>query len=345
MRVIHLMSTDDYSGAENVAISIVKGLNDKEIETFYATQKGIIDEFLKERNVENVIHINGLTVNEIKRIEREYNPDIIHAHDYRASVLAAIACKKAKLISHIHNNASWIKNIFHPYSWAFLLASYRFSKILIVSDSIEKEYVFSNCLKCEVVNVGNPVSRKDILEKVNKNYSKEYDICCVGRLTEAKNPQRFINIIKEIKEKKPNIKAIWVGDGELREKVEKIVKKENLVENIKFIGFQENPYVYMAQSRMFMLTSKWEGFGLVVYEALTLGLPSIVSNVGGLPSIVDDTCGKLCYKEDDFKEESIRLLNDEEMYSLKSNNAVEKSKKLDNSKEYINKIENLYENI
>ena len=111
------------------------------------------------------------------------------------------------------------------------------------------------------------------------------------------------------------------------------------------VGFQKNPYKYMACSKIFMLTSDWEGYGLVAFEALTLGLPCIVSNVGGLPKIVDDSCGMLCNKAGDFVHEAIELLNDSNKYVSKSKNAVKKSKKIENIVTYINKIDDIYSNL
>lgn len=345
MRVIHLMSTDDYSGAENVAINIVNGLYNLEIETYYATQKGKIDEFLKEKKVKNVIHIDALNVKEIRRIEKEYNPDIIHAHDYKASILAAIACKKAKVISHIHNNSPWIKKFFHPYSWVLLFASIKFSKILLVSDSIKNEYVFSKLISKKLEVVGNPISCEQITKNVTLNTEKKYDICFVGRLTEQKNPLRFIEIINGLKKQNPKIKVIMLGDGELKRECQKLINNYDLQENILLLGFKKNVFEYMNESKIFCLTSKWEGYGLVAFEALTLGLPAIVSPVGGLVDIVNNNCGKLCSSNTEFENEIFKLLNNVEYYNKKSYEAIIRSIDLENFAQYMKNIKKIYEEI
>lgn len=342
MRVIHLMSTDDYSGAENVAINIVNGLYNLEIETYYATQKGKIDEFLKEKKVKNVIHIDALNVKEIRRIEKEYNPDIIHAHDYKASILAAIACKKAKVISHIHNNSPWIKNIFHPYSWVLLFASIKFSKILLVSDSIKNEYVFSKLISKKLEVVGNPISCEQITKNVTLNTEKKYDICFVGRLTEQKDPLRFIRIINKVKETIPKIKVIMLGDGELRQECQELINNLNMRENILLLGFQKKVYEYMNESKIFCLTSKWEGYGLVAFEALTLGLPVIVSPVGGLVNIGNDECGKICNNDKEFESEIIKLLKDKRYLERKSEKAYDRAKNIENLESFMIKIKEIY---
>lgn len=337
MRVIHLMSTNDYSGAENVVFNIIKGTENK-VDVYYATQRGKITEFLDNWNIKNVIYINKLSISEIKRIEREYKPDIIHAHDYKATVMASIAVKNTKVISHLHNNSPWIKNIFHPYTWALLVASLRISKILTVSEAIKKEYVFSKLISSKIENVSNPVSIKSIQEKAGTNNEKLYDICFVGRLTEQKNPLRFINIIKQVKQNISNVRVIILGDGELKEICKQTINKLELTDNIQLLGFKKNPYKYMAKSKVFCLTSKWEGFGLVAFEALSLGVPTIVSNVGGLVDIVNEQCGKICKSDEEFLKEIIDILKYENVYKEKSKNAIQRANQLDNYKQYMERI-------
>ena len=115
--------------------------------------------------------------------------------------------------------------------------------------------------------------------------------------------------------------------------------------NIDFVGFQKNPYSYMIQSKIFMLTSDWEGYGLVAFEALTLGLPCVVSNVGGLPKIVDNECGKICRDNEDFIKECLSLLNNNALMEKKTNNAIEKSMHMDNFDNYIFELKSIYRKI
>lgn len=335
------MSTNDYSGAENVNFSIIEGLKDK-YDFYWVSRKGNINRYLEERKIK-WIEIEKLSIKEIKRVIKQFKPEILHATDYKASVICSFVKKDTYLIEHLHNNSPWLKKI-NINSIIFLIAGLRANRILTVSNSIEKEYIFSRFLKNKINNVGNPVSRKKILDKVNeKDYIKKYDICCVARLTKQKNPEKFIEIINELKKTYSDIKVIWVGDGELKKATIEKCKNLNLEENVKFAGFQKNPYIYMSQSKMFLLTSDWEGYGLVAFEALTLGLPCVVSNVGGLLDIVDDKCGRLCNINEDFIEELQSLLENEDYYTIKKNNAIEKSKKLDNFDIYISKIQKIYD--
>lgn len=342
-KILFIMNSNIYSGAEKVNISIINSIKDQ-YDFYWVSKDGKINDVLKKNDIKHIT-IKKLTISEIKRVIKEYNPDILHATDYKSSCICSVAKGKTYLIEHLHNNAPWLKKICLQ-SIAFLFAGLRADVILIVSQSIKNEYIFSKYIKDKIINIGNPVSAKEILNKISKDdYEKKYEICCVGRLTEAKNPYKFLEIINKITNQMPNIKAVWVGDGELKTDILSKCIKMKINKNIDFVGFHNNPYKYMANSKVFVLTSNWEGYGLVAFEALTLGLPCVVSNVGGLPDIVDESCGKLCENEDDFIKEIVNLLTDEKKLKEKSESALIKSKKLDNINEYMKKLEKIYKSI
>lgn len=342
-KILFIMSTNDYSGAEAVNFNIINSLKEK-FDFYWVSKKGNINKFLDENNIK-WIEIKELNVKELSRVIRIYQPSILHATDFKASCISSIFGKKIPVIAHLHHNNPWIKKI-NLKSILFLICSKHINKILTVSPAIENEYIFSKNIKEKIKCISNPVSRENILKKVsNQDYVKIYDICCTARITNVKRPFMFLEIIKKLKKDNNNVKAIWIGNGDLKEKCIEKSKEMGLENNIEFIGFQKNPYKYMAHSKLFMLTSSFEGFGLSAFEALTLGLPCIVSNVGGLKAVVNGECGKVCDNENDFYQASSILLKDELKYKKMCKNAIERSIELDNSNEYINNIETIYQKV
>ncbi len=339
-RIAHIINSNIYSGLENVVCTIMEQLQNQ-FEMIYVPQPGPIVEILDEKQIPYYL-IKKMSITEIRTFVVKWNPDILQAHDYTASVICALANPKIPIINHLHNNSPWLKNR-GLNSLVYLYAAIKADKILTVSKAIENEYVFSKYIRNKIEVIGNPVSRERILYNIKElSNNKKYDICCVGRLAEPKNPLRFIRIIKKITEKYPLIKVVWVGDGELKDLVLSEVKSLKLQNNIEFVGFQKNPHQYMNESKVFMLTSSWEGYGLVAFESLTLGLPTVVSNVGGLPNIVDNECGLLCETDDDFINEIDKLLNCSSYYDEKRRKAIEKSQKIENIKEYTSTLEKKY---
>lgn len=341
-RVLHVLSTNSFSGAEKVACDIISNIEDT-YDCYYCSPNGNIANYLIEKNI-SFCPIKSLNRSEIKKILEEKKINIIHAHDYRASFVCSTIKKNRKLIIHLHNNNPWLKRICLK-SFIFLFSSMLANKILIVSKSIEEEFIFSKLIRKKMNCIGNPVSRDNVLSFLEKNkYDKEYDLCCVARLSIQKNPFRFLKVVELIKKEIPSVKVVWVGDGELLKEITSKSKEMGLSNNVKFVGFKKNPYEYMKKSKVFLLTSDWEGYGLVAFESLSLGTPCVVSKVGGLVNIVNSSCGKTCdiNNVEEYVKECLKLLNDENYYKSKSEGAVIRSKELDNSNTYYNIIKKIY---
>ncbi len=338
-KIVHLTNSNVFSGLESVSCQIIEN-SSSDFDHIYVTKDGpIVDELIKRQI--NYELISKMNVREIRRIIKKTKPKLIHSHDFTPSFISSLSSGKIPIISHIHQNPEWLKKI-NIKSFIFLLSSLKAKKILIVSESIEKEYIFSKIIRKKIICVENPISCDRILEKCNINDKKKFDFCCVGRVEDVKNPYLFIQIIKKIKQKKKNIRAVWVGSGSLLDDLNEIVEIEHLQQNIQFVGFSDNPYQYLAKSKIFLLCSKYEGFGLVAFEALTLGLPCIVSNVGGLKNIVDNDCGHLCSTVDEYVNELEMLIENSDIYNKKSTKAKLKAKQLENYSSYFNKLDKLY---
>ena len=340
--VMFLVNSGNYSRAEQINLKIILSLREL-YKFYYVSESGVIDTYLKKNQIEHII-INKMNILALKNIEKQYHPDLFHATDYRVSVLCACANLKTPFISHLHNNPLWIKK-FHPYTFAYLFAALKSEYVLTVSESIEKEYIFSKIVRKKIICISNPVCCRDILKYYVQDQEKSFDLCFTGRFADQKNPLFFLNIVKRLKKKYPKLKAVMIGDGELRSVVEKQIEKYNLSNSIVLTGFQKNPYLFMGKSKIFFMPSKYEGYGLVFFEALTLGLPCVASDVGGIPSIVTEKCGFLCKKPSDYLKGIEVLLNDNELYQKYSGEARKRALQIENHSEYMKNMEHFYRRI
>ena len=341
MKVLHILNTNNFSGAENVVINIINNMKNNN-ELVYVSPEGPIRDYLEENDI-MYEPIKKVSINEIKKVAKKYKPDIIHAHDFTASIIAAIVSpKKVKVISHIHNNNFWIKKV-NLKTLIYLLSTIRYKKILIVSNSIINEYVFRKLIKKKTEVIGNVIDINKIKKlSEEKNIQNNYDVIFIGRLSMEKQPQKFIEIIKKLKEKNSEIKAVMVGDGSLKEECEKIIKDNNLEDNIELKGFKKNPYIYLKNSKILCMTSGYEGYGLVAVEALSLGKPVVATDVGGIPDIVNECCGRVTNSIDVMVKEIDKLLKDENYYKTKSNNTLKRIQEINDIDKYILKLEEIY---
>lgn len=339
-RVLHILNSGSYSGAENVVISIISNTKD-DVEGIYLSKDGSIRKILEEKNI-RFYPVKKLSVLELRKAIKDIKPDIVHAHDFTAGIMSAISIGQIPIINHLHNNSPWLQKLGLK-SILYAISTYRYKKILTVSDSVMNEFIFSDICKNKSEVIGNPIDVKKIVNSVeDKNICEPYEVAFLGRLSAPKNPFLFLEIMYELKKHLPSIHAKMIGDGELREQVEDKIKELGLEENIELLGFQNNPYEYLYQAKILCMPSAWEGFGLAAVEALALGKPVVATPVGGLVNIVDESCGKLCGTKEEFVEGIIRLLQKEIYYQDRVNKSIDKSRKLDNTTNYFNKIRKVY---
>ncbi len=339
MKVLHVLNTGEYSGAENVVITLIDSYKD-EVQGIYCGKKGPIEDVLEVHDIP-FASVPKLNIKNMKRVLRETVPDIIHAHDFTAGIICAMTGTKIPIINHIHNNPLWIKR-YNIRSIAYVISSLRYKKILTVSPSVMDEYVFGKWLKKKTVIVGNPIDTKKIIALAGHDNTKTYDIAFLGRLTTQKNPFLFLEIVKGVKEKIQDLKVIMIGDGELRKNIIELIQEHNLEDTITLVGFQKNPYMYLKRAKVLLMSSSWEGYGLAAVEALTLGLPVVCSEVGGLPTIVNNECGMLCGAEHEYIDELIQLIKDKKYYETKARKAIVRANELDNLEEYKQRMLNIY---
>lgn len=346
--VMHVFKSNIFSGAENVAITIINLINKNKannIDFVYVSPKGPICKVLEENNIKYE-GISKLNIKEIRRVYKKYRPDIIHVHDSYASCITSVSFANTKLISHIHGDPAWLKHI-NLKTIMYLLSTFRFNKIIFVSSVIRDDFVFSKLIKNKLIILKNPVNIEDIIEKSNIEIDavNKFDLIFIGRLSEEKNPTLFIELVSEIKKYCKEIKAAIVGDGVLRIVCEAKIKELRLSENIQMLGFLDNPYAPLKNSKVLVLTSISEGYPLVLIEAITLNVPVVTTNVGGVKEIVNNFSGKLCNTKKEMIDEITKLINDESYYNQKKKSILKYSKNIiDNFARTINKIEEMYNN-
>lgn len=196
MKILFLLKSHKYSGAENVILTLMQLLPD-EYETYYASPDGPIKQVVKTRG-QRFIALDKPNLKSVKKVIDDIEPDIIHASDFSMSILTVMASPKVPVISHLHNNPTWIKKGFDPRAILYKLALRRINKVVCVSPAIIDEFG-SKELKSKAIIIPNVININRIKQLSNGNGGVSSDICLVGRLTSQKNPLFFCKIIKEKK--------------------------------------------------------------------------------------------------------------------------------------------------
>lgn len=164
----------------------------------------------------------------------------------------------------------------------------------------------------------NFTDREEIL-KMSKEMSvpkTKFTICCVGRLCKAKGYELFLNVIRCLLLDGYDFQVWILGDGELRDLLAARIKELALTDHVLLKGFCKNPYPYMAEADLFVLTSLVEGAPLVLCEALSLGTPVLATRSKGTEEILGQgEYGMLVHiNEDAIYEGMKQVLTDQAVY-------------------------------
>ena len=219
--------------------------------------------------------------------------------------------------------------------------------LVFISKAVEKTFTdvfkIDNKNKAIIYNGINNTFFNNISEE------KKEDIIYVGRLSKVKGLDVFLNALNKVYDKNQNVSTTFVGDGEERQKLEKMVQDFKMEDKVQFVGTQSNVINWLDSKSIFVYPSICaEGFGISVAEAMSRGCIPVAFRKGGLPELIEN--GKNGYLIDEVSEEKlankildILKLSNEEIEELRKN-AIQTSRNfsIDNT---INELEGQYKKL
>tara|TARA_B100001250_G_C19801542_1_gene791330 strand:+ start:1538 stop:2686 length:1149 start_codon:yes stop_codon:yes gene_type:complete len=299
----------------NLGIKNNKNLN------FISTKINIIEKlpkfsFLKSRLSYWIIFIRCFFP--LKKIIEREKPEyiIIHLIVSLPLILFILFNFKTKLCLRISGFPKL--NFFRKFLWK--ISSSKISKVMCPTNAtveyLKSKKIFKHdifCLEDPVLEI-RKVPKKKFDKTLDPKFAKN-NIILIGRLTKQKNFGLFINAFAKIVKKYPNLKANILGDGELKNDLNKLINNLGLSKNVILLGHKENVLKYLFNSKIFILSSLWEDPGFVLIEAATLNKFIISSNCSNGPKeFLDSGKGGLI-----FESNSINSLIDKIETGLKLN--------------------------
>ena len=311
-RVLIVNNLLGYHGAENVLKNFVNHLDKKKYDvtvlTLQESSRELLDNDVKYKFIfkkgNSILDKIGNKIKLILGYEKL-------AHSYCKGYDIAIAFKmgeSAKLVGYsscekkycwIHSNVSALDEEY-SYSFGSLEEEKsflkRFDAMVAVSEFCKKSFMKKYGETIPVSVILNPVDVEDIKKKSKEKFSDQEDmfmggdepvIGTVARMDEdQKKISRLINISFRLKKEGIGHKLVLIGDGpDYRNYQDEILKKNG--NQIYLCGFQKNPYKYLAKFDLFICSSRWESYSIVVNEALVLGIPVISTRCGGPEEVLE----------------------------------------------------------
>ena len=219
---------------------------------------------------------------------RKINPDITIYTWIMGAFLAAFSGWKGKSIYEAHRARPTMKH-----QWIMSLMERNVDCVVTLTQQDTKDYPHAK----HVTLIPNFTSLH--VEKPSDCMAKR--CVSIGRLVDVKNFSRLLDIWKKVSEKHPDWHLDIVGEGPERETLQKKIESLNLSENVTLHKGTTDVIPYYINSSIFLMTSRFEGLGIVLIEAQTCGLPivSIDCDYGPRHIIEDGITGRLIPYNDD----------------------------------------------
>lgn len=231
-----------------------------------------------------------------RKIVSAYKPSIVHSHMFHANIfsrLLRLTIKIPCLITTAHNKNEGGKRRMLAYRMTNCLSNMSTNVSQEAVDSFISQGAFNKNNIIPVYNGidinkfhYNALSRRYIRTKLAIE-QKTPLLLAVGRLTEAKDYPNLLYAFSLINVAPLPVLAI-IGAGALENSLKELAKKLNIEQRIFWLGAQHDVEKWYSACDLFVLSSQWEGFGLVVAEAMASETLVVVTNAGGVAEIVDD---------------------------------------------------------
>lgn len=342
MKVLHVLASNKYSGAENVVCQIIDMFNG-DIDMGYCSPDGDIKNSLNKKGVK-FFPLEKFSLKNLRKVIDEFKPDIVHAHDLKAVALVSLLNKKYKKIAHIHVNDKTKMGKLSIKSLLLKFVAKRFSHIFWVSKSCFDDYKYKSKLQQKstiLYNIINLDNLNNLAQQDTSSY--DYDMIYLGRLSYQKNPLRLLEIAKELQQKNKHFKFAIIGSGTYEQEMKDFIIKNNLSNNVIMLGFLNNAYKLLSQSKLMIMTSLFEGTPMCALESLALGVPIITTKTDGMVDLITNDYNGYLYDTNSQAVDLINnLLTDESLQTRLSNSSIDFSKKYNNIETYKNTILNIY---
>ncbi|MEI7792290.1 MAG: glycosyltransferase family 4 protein [Candidatus Berkelbacteria bacterium] len=310
-KLVLVIADSGLGGGTSHVLSLLKNVDKDKFETHLICPAGYLSKTAKAlRDVEvyNIsMHskfdlISFLQLREtIAKIQSEGNPFgpmIVHAHGQRAGLFTAFAARKyVRKIYTEHNfdDTYQLKNPINNFIQKQILRAVcrRYDLIIAVSEAVKKYLVGHRFAENdEVVVMPNGIDlthwldlkKKHKIETVNRHPV----IGTVGSLVVPKGQKYLIQAFAQFTKKYPLARLEIVGDGPEKTSLQELATGMLLNKNVSFLGVQKDVAPIISKWDMFVLPSVSETFGIVILEAMALGLPVVATKVGGVPDIIDN---------------------------------------------------------
>lgn len=224
-----------------------------------------------------------------------YDVEFAAIHGFKDEVLNS-PLKSSKKLMWIHNDLTQVSG----YTGEKIRHFFHYDKVMVISEKIQQTFLDlakTEAEKEKIVRIYNPLDTDEILTKAEKpihNYIFDKTLptfISVGTVFPQKGFDRLLKVHKRLLDEGLHHKILIVGDGYDFENVKKLKTDLKIADTATMLGFTDNPYPYFKAADFYILSSRYEGYPTVLFEAITLKKNIIATDVSGVSEMLEN--GKL----------------------------------------------------
>lgn len=219
-------------------------------------------------------------------IKEKFDVEIAFMEGVCTRIISGSSNKESTKIAWLHtdleSNSESLKQF---QSMEESLISYKtFDHIITVSSHSKNS--FEGLYGIEITVIPNPIDKEILinksLEEVDCIWQKGIPtLISIGRLEPIKGFDRLLEVHKRLVHDGYTHNLVILGEGSLMQEYQTFIRKHELTDSVRLLGFQSNPYKYLIQADILVSSSLAEGFSLVIAEALVLGIPVLATQTAG----------------------------------------------------------------
>ena len=359
MRITHIITTIELGGAEKQLYILAKSQVEHgyDVEICFLKGKPELKQALENSGVrvcEELINRNPLIqIFLLRRKIRRDSDSIFHAHLPRSELMLAMAGgSQFKTVASKHNAEPFFPKAPKFLSRALSRFSASRTQVIIAISKSVRQFVYNSrevplARSVSVAHYGySPESKTNHarIATFQKEFKLERDTVVIGtisRLEKQKDLGTLLLAFKIFHSRVNNSKLLLVGAGSLRKELELQALELEISDSVIWVGKTAEVQEFLHLLDVFVLTSLYEGFGLVLLEAMVAGLPIVASNISAIPEVLGTDHPGLCEVRDpkDFADKIYQSVNLDKAEVLKTN---ETRLRLFNPESSFREIENFY---
>lgn len=315
MRVLFVIASLGVGGAERLLLNLAARLKARGIENMIVSVSSILEAASDKKLCPEIVTLGfdstifdmpGLmkASQKLASIISTYQPDVVHSHVYIADVLSWLSAPRGvPLLSTLHGVDAWwmshrrLLSKLKKRSYA-AMARWRQVRFAAVSEDVKHlAESMGGLSRDQTVVIANGVDTDWFVPKTGQR-AHPFVIVQVGRFVPEKGHKTALHALATLKRSQPLARLVLVGAGPLRDECETLATTLGIRSEVNFVGRHADVRPWLWSADAFWMPSETEGLPLACLEAMSCGLPVVASDVGGLPEIVDATCGYLVGRGD-----------------------------------------------